>query len=83
MPRFTIDAHSAPIICAAGELPGVASPGVMAELARLGNGMENPAPFSRARIEPADMAGRGGIRAVATAAATYHEVLVNARGMVE
>ena len=54
-----IQAHAAPVVRTAGELPAVLSPSVIAKFARVRNGVEDPPPLARADVEGADVP-RGG-----------------------
>src|SRR5262249_1484733 len=51
-------AHDRPDLAPAGVLPGAALPGVVAELALLGDGVEAPELPAGARVETAHVAGR-------------------------
>src|SRR5580704_6585352 len=53
-----IDSHSGPIICGTAGFPGVPRPGVVAELARMGDSVKGPAKFSGADIECANVPWR-------------------------
>jgi len=56
-----VQRHPAPAIGATDSFPRVGGPGLVPELARVRNGVENPATFPGARVKGADVARRSGI----------------------
>ena len=77
---FGVQAHAGPVVGAAGMLPALFAPGFVAELARMGNGVEDPPPFAGADIEAANVPRGGRGRPLAAgAAANEQEVLEDHR----
>ncbi len=58
---FGIDRHAGPVVCGAGILPGVFGPGVIAEFARMRDGVKGPAHSAGVHIEGADVTRRRGM----------------------
>src|SRR4030095_11528748 len=56
--QFLVDAHPCPDVSVAGVLPRLVLPGLIAELARLGHGMEYPERLAGANVEGLDVAAR-------------------------
>ena len=75
---FLIERHPGPIVYAAAFLPGIFRPGVVTELARMWNGMKDPALLSGVNVVGTDVAGKCG-QGFRQAATNYKEVFVNHR----
>src|SRR5438876_10267877 len=60
-PALQANRHAAPATGATHRLPRVGWQRFVAEFARVRDGVENPAPLSRARVKRPNVTGRGGI----------------------
>ena len=56
---FVIQCHSGPIIGGAGFSPGIFRPRIVAEFARMRDGMKSPSQFSGANVEGSNISRRG------------------------
>ena len=75
-----IERHPAPAIGAPDRFPSVRRPGLVPKLARMRDGVENPATLPAPRVEGADVTGRGGSGTFSNHRTQDEQIFINNAG---